>query len=85
MARANQAPVADEKVETPAPEVVVPPVDDNKVVEPAPKRLTKITAKSETFNGSIHTVRFTDGVAVTDNIAVIGYCQGAGYTVEPTN
>lgn len=25
---------------------------------------------------------FTDGVAETDNPAIIGYCQGAGYTVD---
>jgi hypothetical protein len=92
MARTNQAPVADEKVETPVPEVEVTPVadnkdeapvEDNKVVMPARKPRMTITAKSKTFNGSIADVRFTDGVAVTDNLAVIGYCQGAaGYTVE---
>ncbi|WP_424861392.1 hypothetical protein [Streptomyces sp. MMS24-I29] len=30
--------------------------------------------------GGLH---FTDGTATTDDIAITGYCQGAGYTVEP--
>ncbi|KOX33068.1 MULTISPECIES: hypothetical protein [unclassified Streptomyces] len=30
--------------------------------------------------GGLH---FVDGTATTDDIAIIGYCQGAGYSVEP--
>ncbi|MGW8767684.1 hypothetical protein ACWGN5_34945 [Streptomyces sp. NPDC055815] len=30
--------------------------------------------------GGLH---FIDGTATTDDVAIIGYCQGAGYTVEP--
>jgi hypothetical protein len=28
-------------------------------------------------------LQFLDGVAETDDLAVIGYCQGAGYSLEP--
>lgn len=44
--------------------------------------MARITAPTQGFNGSIGDVRFTDSVAITDDIAVIGYCQGAGYVVE---
>lgn len=44
--------------------------------------MARITAPTPGFNDSISTVRFTDSVAITDDIAVIGYCQGAGYVVE---
>lgn len=45
--------------------------------------MAKITAINSEFNGSIGSVTFTNGEAVTDDIAVIGYAQGAeGYTVE---
>lgn len=43
----------------------------------------RITALTEGFNGAIGSVQFKDSVAETDDLAVIGYCQGAtGYTVE---
>lgn len=42
-----------------------------------------ITAPTEGFNGAIGLVQFHNSVAVTDDLAVIGYCEGApGYTVE---
>lgn len=44
--------------------------------------MAKITAPVEGFNGSISDVHFVDSVAETGNLAVIGYCQTAGYTVE---
>ncbi|AVH58386.1 MULTISPECIES: hypothetical protein [Streptomyces] len=28
-------------------------------------------------------IQFLDGIAETDDIAVIGYCQGAGYDLDP--
>lgn len=46
--------------------------------------MAKITAPSEGYNGEIGGVQFTDGVAETDNQAVISYCRGAGYTVDGT-
>lgn len=30
-------------------------------------------------------LQFLDGVAETDDLAVIGYCQGAGYNVAPAD
>ncbi|MET3984212.1 hypothetical protein [Streptomyces sp. PvR034] len=30
--------------------------------------------------GGLH---FVNGTATTNDIAIVGYCQGAGYTVEP--
>ncbi|MFB7452838.1 hypothetical protein [Streptomyces sp. NPDC056194] len=42
----------------------------------------RITAPRPDYNDTIGAVRFVDGVAETDDPAVIGYCQGAGYTVE---
>ena len=44
--------------------------------------MATITAPVEGFNGTIGDVVFVAGVAVTDDLAVIGYCQAAGYTVE---
>lgn len=44
--------------------------------------MARITAPVEGFNGTIGDVHFVDSVAETDNLAVIGYCQTAGYTVE---
>lgn len=46
--------------------------------------MAKITAPSGGYNGEIGGVQFTDGVAETDNQAVISYCRGAGYTVDGT-
>lgn len=46
--------------------------------------MAKITAPSKGFNGEVGGVQFTDGVAETDNQAVISYCRGAGYTVDGT-
>lgn len=44
--------------------------------------MAKITAPLEGFDGYISDVQFKDSVAVTDDVAVIGYCQSAGYLVE---
>jgi hypothetical protein len=46
--------------------------------------MAKITAPVKDFNGDIAGVQFTNGTAETDNEAVIGYCAGAGYTIERT-
>lgn len=46
--------------------------------------MAKITAPSKGFNGEVGGVQFTDGVAETDNQAVISYCRGAGYSVDGT-
>lgn len=43
----------------------------------------RITAPVEGYTGDgPGGVPFTDGVAVSDDPAIIGYCQGAGYRVE---
>jgi len=44
--------------------------------------MAKITAPSKGFNGEVGGVQFTDGVAETDNQAVLSYCRAAGYTVS---
>jgi hypothetical protein len=44
--------------------------------------MAKITAPVEGYKGRIGDVIFRDGVAETDDIAVIAYCRGAGYKVE---
>ncbi|MGS2641685.1 hypothetical protein [Streptosporangium sp. G12] len=44
--------------------------------------MAKITAPNTQYNGRIGDVGFRDGVAETDNPAVISYCQGAGYDVD---
>ncbi|QCX77667.1 hypothetical protein C9F11_20160 [Streptomyces sp. YIM 121038] len=45
--------------------------------------LVRITAPVPGFTGEGPAgLTFTDGVAETSDIAVIGYCQGAGYVVE---
>lgn len=44
--------------------------------------MAKIKAPSETFNGEVGGAQFVDGIAETDNQAVISYCRGAGYTVS---
>lgn len=42
----------------------------------------RITAPRADYNDTVGSVRFVDGVAETDDPAVVGYCQGAGYDVE---
>ena len=42
----------------------------------------RIEAPNKEFNGRIGNVVFEDGVAETDDPAVIQYCQGAGYKVS---
>lgn len=44
--------------------------------------MARIEAPNPEFEGKIGTVRFIDGVAETEDLAVIGYCQGAGYKVS---
>ncbi|MCY1141377.1 hypothetical protein OWR29_25545 [Actinoplanes sp. Pm04-4] len=44
--------------------------------------MATIKAPNGDYNGSIGDVVFTDGVAETDNKAVIAYCRGAGYEVD---
>ncbi|MDV9190760.1 hypothetical protein R6L23_21525 [Streptomyces sp. SR27] len=49
-----------------------------------PMITVRITAPVSDYTGDgPGGLRFTDGTAVTDDIAIIGYCQGAGYDVEP--
>ncbi|MFK0217942.1 hypothetical protein ACIQWN_07065 [Streptomyces vinaceus] len=44
----------------------------------------RITAPVADFTGDgPGGIPFVDGAATTSDPAVIGYCQGAGYTVEP--
>lgn len=43
--------------------------------------MTKITAPNAEYNGEVGGVRFVDGVAETDNEAVIAYCRAAGYGI----
>ncbi len=42
---------------------------------------TKITAPIKGYNGTVSGVEFVDGVAETDDPAVISYCGGAGYGI----
>ncbi|MBM0275327.1 hypothetical protein [Micromonospora tarensis] len=44
--------------------------------------MARIEAPDPSYNGRIGDVEFKDGVATTDNRAVIQYCQGAGYKVS---
>jgi hypothetical protein len=44
--------------------------------------VARIEAPDPSYNGRIADVIFEDGVANTDNQAVIQYCQGAGYKVS---
>jgi hypothetical protein len=44
--------------------------------------MATITAPVEGFHGEIGSVQFANGQAVTDDPAVIAYCQGAGYVVD---
>ena len=44
--------------------------------------MAKIEAPDPSFNGEIGGVKFEKGVAETDNLSVIGYCQSAGYKVS---
>lgn len=44
--------------------------------------MKRITAPNEEFTGKVGAVQFVDGVAETDDLAVINYCEGAGYKVE---
>ncbi|MFJ2751875.1 hypothetical protein [Streptomyces sp. NPDC087297] len=46
--------------------------------------IMRITAPVADFTGDgPGGIPFVDGTATTSDPAVIGYCQGAGYTVEP--
>lgn len=46
--------------------------------------IMRITAPVTDFTGDgPGGIPFVDGTATTSDPAVIGYCQGAGYTVEP--
>ncbi|MFI0737868.1 hypothetical protein ACH4PU_07135 [Streptomyces sp. NPDC021100] len=46
--------------------------------------IVRITAPVADFTGDgPGGIPFVDGTATTGDPAVIGYCQGAGYTVEP--
>ncbi|MEV0410311.1 hypothetical protein AB0I68_05715 [Streptomyces sp. NPDC050448] len=46
--------------------------------------IMRITAPVTDFTGDgPGGIPFVDGIATTSDPAVIGYCQGAGYTVEP--
>ncbi|MFE1378687.1 hypothetical protein ACFW6S_07055 [Streptomyces sp. NPDC058740] len=46
--------------------------------------IVRITAPVTGFSGDgPGGVPFVEGTATTSDPAVIGYCQGAGYTVEP--
>jgi hypothetical protein len=44
--------------------------------------MAKITAPVKSYDEHINGEKFTDGVLVTDNEAVIAYCTRRGYTVE---
>ena len=44
--------------------------------------MAKIVAPNSDYNGQIGDVVFQDGVAETDNQAVISYCRTAGYEVD---
>jgi hypothetical protein len=44
--------------------------------------MARIAAPNREYNGTIGNVVFEDGVAETDNQAVIAYCRGAGYEVD---
>ncbi|MEV0497747.1 hypothetical protein AB0I84_09120 [Streptomyces spectabilis] len=49
-----------------------------------PMRAVRITAPVEDFTGEgPGGLPFTDGTAITNDRAIISYCQGAGYLVEP--
>ena len=45
--------------------------------------MATIKAPVATFNGSVGSVQFADGEAVTNDKAVIAYCKAAGYTIGP--
>lgn len=44
--------------------------------------MATIKAPNREYNGQIGDVVFKDGVAETDNLAVINYCRDAGYEVD---
>ncbi|MEK8108664.1 hypothetical protein NKG94_34520 [Micromonospora sp. M12] len=44
--------------------------------------MARIEAPNKEYNGQIGDAVFKDGVAETDDPAVIQYCQGAGYKVS---
>lgn len=46
--------------------------------------MAKIKAPNREYNGRVGNVQFVNGVAETDDQAVIQYCQGAGYQVDGT-
>lgn len=51
-----------------------------------PMRAARITAPVDDFTGEgPGGLAFTDGTAITNDRAIIGYCEGAGYLVEPPN
>ncbi|MEU8821806.1 hypothetical protein [Actinoplanes sp. NPDC048796] len=43
--------------------------------------MVKIIAPNREYNGTVGDVQFKDGVADTDNPAVLAYCRSAGYEV----
>ena len=43
--------------------------------------MVKIIAPNREYNGTVGDVQFKDGVADTDNPAVLAYCRNAGYEV----
>jgi hypothetical protein len=46
----------------------------------------RITAPLANFTGEgPGGLSFVDGSATSDSPAIVGYCQGAGYTVEPVD
>ncbi|GII84592.1 hypothetical protein Ssi03_25820 [Sphaerisporangium siamense] len=44
--------------------------------------MARIVAPNREYNGTIGDVQFENGVAETDNPAVIAYCRGAGYEID---
>jgi hypothetical protein len=46
--------------------------------------MAKIVAPNRAYNGQIGDVVFRDGIAETDNQAIIAYCREAGYEVDGT-
>ncbi|XVU25804.1 hypothetical protein ACQPZJ_01730 [Actinoplanes sp. CA-054009] len=44
--------------------------------------MVKIIAPNREYNGTVGDVQFKDGVADTDNPAILAYCRSAGYEVD---
>lgn len=47
--------------------------------------MARIVAPTPFTGAGVGGVEFVDGVAETDNHAVIEYCRGAGYVIEGAN